>query len=274
MMREVLSPRSLPELTAYLGTAAAACLIAGGTDLLIAPGHLPAAGPIVDLGHLPELRRLDREADALIVGAGVAVARLASDPLVRRLAPALADAADQFGSVQIRNRATIGGNVANASPAADLAPALVAMMAEADLLGAGGTQRLSVEAMLARQPPVPGGTLIVAFRLPLEPDGGRGACVKLGRRQEPTISRITLAAAGAPGRTYRLVAGSIGPRPRRLPAAEAALNSGGDGFAEALADEVAAAIAGRSSATYKARAIRALGLDLMARLGMPAGVCA
>lgn len=270
-MRDFLSPRSLSELADHLASAEPSCLIAGGTDLLIAPGHLPATGAIVNLGHLAELTRLDLDEDALIIGAGVTVARLAADPLVRRLAPALADAADQFGSVQIRNRATIGGNIANGSPAADLAPALVAMTAEADLLGAGGTSRHSVEDLLSRPEPATRRNVLTAFRLPLGRDPARGAFVKLGRRQEPTISRITLAAADLGQGGYRLVAGAIGSSPRRLPAAEAALNLGDGDLGEALAREVAAAIPGRASAAYKSRAIRALAADLLDLLARFAG---
>lgn len=244
--------------------------IAGGTDLLISPDHLQDAELIVDLGRLTALRQLERQGDMLVIGAGITVARLARDPLVRRLAPALADAADQFGSVQIRNRATIGGNVANASAAADLAPSLVAMAAQAELVSPDGATRQAVADLLATRPVLAARTAIMSFRLPLTDEVGVGAFVKLGRRQEPTISRLTLAAAGVPG-AFRLVAGAIGACPRLLPDAEAALNANVADFAEALVAEVAAAIPGRASAIYKARAIRALGCDLLARLGHRVG---
>lgn len=265
------APTSLGELAACLGQREGAILIAGGTDLLIASGDLPADALIVDLGRLPELFRLERVGDVLVVGAGVTVATLARNPLVRRHAPALADAADQFGSVQIRNRATIGGNVATGSAAADLTPALVAMAATADLISPSAAMSVMVEAALATRPVVMPGAAIAAFRIPVLAEGGVGAFVKLGQRQEPTISRLTLAASGPRGH-FALVAGALGAAPRRLGRAEDALNAGGAGFAEALALEVAAAIPGRASLPYKARAIRALGLDLLVRLGFADGV--
>lgn len=253
-----------PTTLAALGDcllAPGALLIAGGTDLLIGGGQIAPDACVIDLGRVAEMRRLEREGGALIIGAGVTVARLASDPMVREFAPALADAADQFGATQIRNRATIGGNVANASAAADLTPALVAMAAEVEFLSRDCRRAVPVADALAARPVVPSGSAILAFRIPV---AGQGAFVKLGQRQEPTISKLTLAASGPTGAMV-LVAGAIGPVPLRLHQAEAALNTGGD-FAAALAAEVAAAIPGRASLAYKMRAVQALGLDLVARL--------
>ncbi|WP_343079550.1 FAD binding domain-containing protein [Ostreiculturibacter nitratireducens] len=265
MIAEFASPDSEAALMALLATKADPGLIAGGTDLLIASGNLPAAQVVVDLGRIPSFRQVKLAEDALFVGAGVTVAAIARDPLVARHCPVLGQAAVNFGSVQIRNRATIGGNVANGSPAADLPPALVAARAEAVLRAPEGETSLPVADLLSRRPIVGRRQVIVGFRLPLGDGSGIGAFVKLGRRQEPTISCLTLAAAGPRG-ALRLVAGAIGPAPRRLAGAEAALNAGADGFLPALEDDVLAAIPGRASAAYKSRAIRALGLDLLDRI--------
>ncbi|MCL4186822.1 MAG: FAD binding domain-containing protein [Rhodobacteraceae bacterium] len=274
MTLRLAAPEGRDELDALLAADPAPTLIAGGTDLLIAPARLPAAGTLVDLGRLAALRAIGRRDGALLLGAGVTVARLARDPLVARLAPVLALAAADFGSVQIRNRATIGGNIANAAPAADLAPALVAAAALALLWppGAPGEVAVPVADLLARRPVLAPGEVIAAFLVPASGRTPRAAFAKLGRRQEPAIARLTLAASGPPG-AMALVAGALGPGPRRLPAAERILNDGGPGLAEALAAEVLAAIPGRASAAYKARAVRGLGEDLASRLaaaGAPA----
>lgn len=263
------APVSLQDLAACLSDAAIPTLIAGGTDMLIAPGQVPASGVLVDLGRIPELASIEMSAGTLTIGAALTASRLAVDPLVRRAAPALAQAADAFGSVQIRGRATIGGNIANGAAAADLAPALVAMQAEAGLLSPGGAAWVPVADLLASRPVLPARCALTAFRLPALPSA-IGAFIKLGRRQEPTISKLTLAAAGPAG-SLRLVAGALGPAPRRLMRAEAALNAGAAEFTDLLAREVLDAIPGRASAAYKARAIRALGLDLLARLTPAAG---
>lgn len=266
-----VAPTSMAELINILSGPGQQTLIAGGTDLLVAPTTLSQTGVIVDLGRLPDLQRIEIQDNVLIIGAGVTVARLAHDPLIRQFAPALADAADDFGSVQIRNRATIGGNMANGAAAADLAPPLAVMSALAATVSPDGAGLLPVMDLLAARPAIPARTALVAFHLPMQSKGSIGAFVKLGRRQEPTISRLTLAAAEQQG-TIRIVAGAIGPTPRRLKLAETALNNGGTGFPDALADEVTAAIAGRASLVYKAQAIRALGGDLLHRLSKVAQV--
>ena len=260
-----LAPTTLADLTDALRRLSNPWLIAGGTDLLIGSGALPEGVPILDLGRLADLQRLEMAGDTLVLGAGVRVARLADDPLVRRHAPALADAADQFGSVQIRNRATLGGNVAHGAAAADLTPALMAMATIVVFLTPEGPLETPLATALATRLIVPPRAVITALRLPLRGAPLPGAFVKLGRRQEPTISQLTLAAHGQWGKMV-LVAGALGPVPRRLTQAEAALNADDGTFAQALSHEVAEAIPGRASIAYKSAAITALGLDLLARL--------
>ena len=260
------APQTLDELATLLAPGAGPWLIAGGTDRLIAPAPLPETGVVVDLTHLEGIAGIAEADGRLVLGAGVAVARLARDVAVARLAPVLAQAAEVFGSVQIRNRATIGGNVAHGSPAADLVPALLAAGAAVRLWRPAATETLPLPAMLARRPLLGPQEVILGFDLPAEGPVPRGAFVKLGPRQEPAISRLTLAAAGPAGR-MRLYAGAIGAVPLRLTAAEAVLNAGGAGFAAAVAEAVAAANPGRASTAYKARAVRGLAEDLLERLG-------
>lgn len=259
------APASLEDLDRLLAGPAPCWLIAGGTDRLIAPGRAPDCGVIVDLTRIAALRRIALSPGMLHLGAGVTVARLAADPEVMRWAPVLAQAADVFGSVQIRNRATLGGNVANGAAAADLMPALLAAEAQVHLRRAGTPLVLPLADLLARGTGLHKVEVITGFDLPLPPAPPPGAFVKLGPRQEPAISRLTLAAAGPAG-AMRLFAGAIGPIPRRMPAAEACLNAGGTGLADALADEVRAANPGRASTDWKARAARALAQELLARL--------
>lgn len=260
------APETLGELATLLGPGTAPWLIAGGTDRLIAPAALPESGLIVDLTRLEAITGIAEAADRLSLGAGVTVARLTRDRRVARLAPVLAQAAEVFGSVQIRNRATIGGNVAHGSPAADLVPALLAAGADVRLWRPGGTESLPLAAMLVRRPALGPQEVILGFDLPVGDPAPHGAFVKLGPRQEPAISRLTLAAAGPAGR-MRLFAGAIGAVPLRLGEAEAILNAGRAGFAAAVAEGVAAANPGRASTAYKARAVRGLAEDLLERLG-------
>lgn len=259
------APDTLGDLAALLARGAEPWLIAGGTDRLIAPARLPERGVVVDLTRLAGFAEITEADGRLFLGAGVTVARLERDAAVARLAPVLGQAAEVFGSVQIRNRATIGGNVAHGSAAADLVPALLAAGAAVRLWRPDGAESLPLEAMLARRPALGRREVILGFDLPAEGPAARGAFVKLGPRQEPAISRLTLAAAGPAGR-MRLYAGAIGAVPLRLTAAEAILNAGGEGFSAAVAGAVAAANPGRASTRYKARAVLGLALDLLERL--------
>ena len=261
-MLSFLAPRSLAELAAMLTPDRPSWLIAGGTDRLIGPASLPAAGVILDLSRLAGLDQIETSGDRLGLGAGVTVARLASDERIARLAPVLTRAARVFGSTQIRNRATIGGNVANNSPAADLTPALLAADAVVRLWRGGGERSLPLESLLSRNPVLEPGEIILGFDLP---PCALGGFVKLGQRQEPAISRLTLAAAGPAG-ALRLYAGAVGPVPRRLSEAEALLNAGDPGCAAAVSRALVAANPGRASTRYKALAARGLAADLLSQL--------
>lgn len=256
------APATLADLARVMSGPETPWLIAGGTDRLIAPAALPAQGVIVDLSRLAVLTDITHRHDSLILGAGVTVARLASEALVRQLAPVLAQAAAVFGSPQIRNRATIGGNVAHGSAAADLIPALLAAGAMLRLWSPQGEETLPLAALLARRPRLAPQEVILCFEILAAP---LGAFVKLGPRQEPVISRLTLAAAGQAG-ALRLYAGAIGPLPLHLTKAEAILNAAAPGFSEAVGDAVAAANPGRASTAWKARAVRGLAEDLLERL--------
>lgn len=275
------APRDLAALMPLVREASELRFIAGGTDLLAQPGALPRAGLLLDISGIAELRGIALANDGLHIGAGTTIADIAESPLIRRHIAALAVAASQCGSVQIRNRATIGGNVANAAAAADLPPMLKCSGAQFTVMARGGQiRRLAFDELM----PVTGGTrlapgdLISNILLPTEELLPRSGFVKLGRRQEMTIARLNLAmqASYDPGSrrfgAVRLVAGAIGPAPVFLARAAAALTGASLSartvgvFLDALVDEVDRAIPGRASRPYKRRAIIGLGLDLLAQL--------
>jgi CO/xanthine dehydrogenase FAD-binding subunit len=136
-------------------------------------------------------------------------------PVIRREYTALAEAAAVVGSVQIRNRATLSGNICNASPAADTAPALLVYGAEVAVAGPGGTRRIPLDAFFVRsgvttlQP----GELVTAIELPL-PTGPRGSVhVRRTRRRGHDLASVTLACLVQRDRPVRLAYGSVGPRP-------------------------------------------------------------
>lgn len=246
--------------------------LAGGTDMLTARRDLPRKGLIVDLSRVAGLAFVDVAGSHLRIGAATTVAALAAHKGLAGKLPALCEAAKQCGSVQIRNRATVGGNIANAAPAADLVPVLLAAEARLRLIQPGGAWCETPIAGFRSHP----GELITEIVIPAAPFLSTSAFAKLGPRRELAISRIGLAVlaelrAGRFG-IVRIAAGAIGPAPRRLLRAEAAL-AGRELDAEtmrcfisALAEDSDAAIAGRASQPYKRRAIAGLGLDAIARV--------
>lgn len=268
----VVAPASVEALHALLaGASAPLHFIAGGTDMLIAGRPLPEEGLLVDLSRVGGLAFVETEGPDIRIGAATTVATLAGHVGLAARLPALCQAAAQCGSVQIRNRATIGGNIANAAPAADLVPVLLAVEAGLGLLQPGGRR---CEAPLASYRVRPG-ELITEIVIPGDALLSASAFAKLGPRRELAISRISLAlAADLEDNRFgvvRIAAGAIGPAPRRLPLAEAALTGRQleaatlRDFVPALAADVDAAIPGRTSQPYKRRAIAGLGLDLVAR---------
>jgi carbon-monoxide dehydrogenase medium subunit len=265
------APADMTALNALMvGSRAPLHFLAGGTDLLIA-GRLPNTGMLIDISRVSGMAFIDADGPDICIGAASTVSALAEHEGLRTRFPALCHAASQFGSAQIRNRATIGGNIANAAPSADLVPVLLAAEAWLRLIEPGSGQHeiplagyAATAGCLIAEVVVPGATLT-----------SHSAFVKLGPRHDVTISRLSLALLadfnrGRFGRV-RLVAGSIGPVARRLNRAAAALEGqpleAGTlrSFATALAAEIDAAIPGRASLGYKRRAIIGLGFDVVAR---------
>ncbi len=229
---DLLRPTTLPEALEML-TGAGAMPIAGGTNVIAdlrAGKHEPTA--LVDLSRLAELRGVRRENGHIVIGGGTTITELLRDPLVAEHAPALAQAAQVFASPLIRNRATVGGNLVDASPAADTAPPLLALDAEVELTSAAGTRRVPLADFLVgvrrtlRRPD----ELLTAVRFPAATDDGRRmtAFHKVGLRKADAISVLSAAVAVAfddAGRcaSARIALGAVAPRPLRATVAEAVL---------------------------------------------------
>ncbi len=206
------------ELLAEHGANAA--VVAGGTDLLrsIKLGNARPA-LVVSIARLAELARIQASGDGgLEIGALATMARLASDETVRVAAPALAEAAAQVGSPQVRNRATIGGNLVNASPCADSAPPAAVLDAQVVLVSRQGERRLSLAefmtgpATTVRRPD----ELLTRIAIPAPGERTGSAYQTLTRRKalEITIAsstaRLSLAADGTVA-TARVCLGSVAP---------------------------------------------------------------
>jgi len=189
------APRTVEEALAILSAEPDATPFAGGTDLMVLMrlGML-GAGQFVDLRGLSELRGISEDGEGLIVGALTTYSDMIASRLVVERYPLLAEAARVSGAWAVQNRGTVGGNIANASPAADTPPVLLVYDAQIELASRGGTRWLPysqfhVGYKATRRKP---GELITRFRLP-DARGARGFYRKVGTRSAQAISKVCLA---------------------------------------------------------------------------------
>src|SRR5215210_4180270 len=224
------TPRNLFEAYERLA-AGPARPIAGGTDVMVAiTGELgPVPGRMLDLSRIRELRGIALEADGLVLGARTTYTEIRRSALCREHLPALVEAAATIGAAQIQNRGTLGGHIANASPAGDTLPILLA----ADALILVGGQRGEREIPAAeffpeyRKTALAPDELILHVRFPLPP-GREVRFRKVGTRRAQAISKVVMAAswrdAGHAGWSdVRVAFGSVAAVPIRAGATEAVL---------------------------------------------------
>jgi xanthine dehydrogenase small subunit len=255
--RTLLQPRSLSDALRMLRDEGPLVPLAGCTDLYVAL-NLGTLGPVrfVNLWPLDALRVIELRGDVLSIGALATYSDIMRSPLIRQRLPMLVSAAHDVGGVQIQNRGTIGGNVANASPAGDTLPVLAAADAAVVLQCGDSARRVPFSAFYTgyRQSVMRADELITALEVPRVP--GRQWFRKVGTRAAQAISKVVMAAV-APGRhgQPRIALGSVAPTVMRLPATEAAL-AGGASIAAAqqvLLEEIAPIDDIRSTAEYRAR---------------------
>jgi xanthine dehydrogenase small subunit len=263
-------PRSLDQALRWLRDDDSLVPLAGCTDLYVGVHFGTAPGPcFLDLAGLAPLRGIRLRGDTLSIGARTTHAELCASPLVRRRLPMLAAAAREVGSQQIQNRGTLGGNVANASPAGDTLPVLAVAEAKVVLRSAGGERRVPFTSFYTgyRQTVMRRDELIVRFEIPPVP--GRQWFRKIGTRAAQAISKVVIAAVRAPA--PRIALGSVAPTVVRLPRTEALLVSGGT-LAEAqalLQDEIAPIDDIRSTAAYRRRVAANLLAQFWTETGRP-----
>jgi xanthine dehydrogenase iron-sulfur cluster and FAD-binding subunit A len=238
-------PRTLEEATEILAQRAGEVKpIAGGTDILVRVKdgqHQP--GALFDLTGVEELRGIQERDDHIYIGAGATHTEMMRSPLVARYAPALPYACAVVGGPQIRNRGTLGGNLANASPAADTVPALYVADAVVELVSVSARRSVPVNTFFTgpRTSVLERDELIAGVCIPKRA-GVRGRFLRLGQRQAQAISKVSVAVAltfqdGRPD-WARVALGAVAPTVIRSTRAEAALLGGGYEGLLAAADAV------------------------------------
>jgi CO/xanthine dehydrogenase FAD-binding subunit len=211
-------PATIAEAIALLDRhGAEAQILAGGTDLVIGlRDGTVHPDVVIDLKRIPELAPSIVQRDGwLSISAGATMTQISADAAVRQNFPALIEAADVVGSVQIRNRATLAGNICNASPAADAAPPLLVFGARVVAQGPAGTRQIPIDDFFVRSrvTTLQRGELVTAIELPVPADPIGAAYLRLTRRRGTDLASITICCAVERSGVTRLAYGSVGPRP-------------------------------------------------------------
>jgi len=221
-------PDSLDEAVAFLKAEGdSTVVLAGGTDVLVdlRSGDIRPAF-VLDVSRLPELKGIASTNGEIRIGAGVTIQEIQAAGILRRFAPALQKATYGFASRQIRNVATIGGNVAHCSPCGDTVPPLLIHEARVVLKSAAGERTLPIEAISAGpyKSALPPDEMIVCFLL--KPRAGVFADFqKIGRRKQLAIARASMAVMAEQDEKdrvsfVRVALGACTPTPSRLEAVE------------------------------------------------------
>jgi CO/xanthine dehydrogenase FAD-binding subunit len=265
---QLLEPKTLGTALKMLRTKGPLTPLAGCTDLYVSLnfGSLKDTR-FLNLWALDRLRGIELRGDLLCIGALATHSALIRSPLVRRRLPMLAAAASEVGGVQIQNRGTLGGNVANASPAGDTLPVLAAAEAVVVLRSAAQTRRVPFTLFYTgyRQSVRRPDELIAGFEIPAL--HGRQWFRKVGTRAAQAISKIVI--AGVAGDAPRIALGSVAPTVIRATRTERAL-AGGASLADAqrmLEQEIAPIDDIRSTAEYRRR----VASNLLARFWTDSG---
>jgi OHCU decarboxylase len=225
---EMVAPGNLHAIVSLLANEPGVWLpIAGGTDVMVqyAAGKLPAR-KLVSIWNLPELRHIEVAADEIRIGAGCTYTDLRKHALAERDLPLLQSAARWTGGIANQNRGTIGGNIINASPAADSLPALLVYDAELILVSVRGERRLPYAGFHTgyKKTLLAPDELLQAVCLPRRFSGYFSYARKVGARNAQAISKVCIAALGRVTNgvveDIRIALGSVAPIPLRLPQTE------------------------------------------------------
>jgi xanthine dehydrogenase FAD-binding subunit len=247
------------------------CPIAGGTDLTIElRNNAVKVDRLVDVTRIPELKSVENN-QKIKIGAAVTFTEIIENSMLQEQLPILIDGSRYIGCDQIRNIATIGGNVANAAIPADSVPILVCLETDAILQTSQGQLRIPVGELITgpNQTKIPAGSIIKSFEIPNIPAGAKTNFQRIGRRQSMSIARLSLAALGSTGSDGKingvhLVAGSAFPTFNRIKCVEDLLigqTPGKNLFVAAgkeMANEYVRVSGNRWSTEWKIKAIAAI----------------
>jgi len=221
---DYIAPKSADEVVALLATKNGdARLLCGGTDLLVQLREgRRKAGLVIDVKHIPELTQVTFYPENKVrIGAAASCHQICNDPNVRKYFPGLVDAISLVGGVQIQNRASVGGNLCNASPAADSIPVLIVYEAMCNILGPNGSRFLPVENLCIApgKNALQAGEFLTSIDVPAWPEGFGASYLRFIPRNEMDIAVVGAGASvflGDEGKRFgfaKVALGAVAPTP-------------------------------------------------------------
>ncbi|MDP6039334.1 MAG: xanthine dehydrogenase family protein subunit M [Candidatus Latescibacteria bacterium] len=227
---DYFAPETIKEAIEILTAHPKAMMMAGGTDSLVRmKGRVWTPSAIVDVRNLPGVRDLAfKVKQGLTIGPGVTMQQAALSDVVQKRFAAVAQGASVVGSIQIRNLATVAGNVCNAAPSADTAPGLIALGAKVKIAGPKGRRTMSVENFMTGpgQTALTSGELVTSIQVPTPPARTGSAYVRHTPRLAMDIAvvgvgaAVTLAPRSNVCKDVKIVLGAVAPTPIRAKKAE------------------------------------------------------
>jgi len=282
---EFVTPRSLDELLLFLDEhKGETTIVAGGTDLyLLVKREVVRPRYLIDITDIPELHYIKEDAEYVRIGASMTLTEIEKNEIVNRYFPVLVDAVKTMAARQIRNVATLAGNLANASPAADSAPPLIVLGAKVILQSKNNEREVPVEDLFVfvKKTIIESNEIIKEIKIPKHPEAFAASFEKLGKRNALVLAIVSAAASvvreGDVIKDVRIALGSVAPTPLRVKKAEDVLKGKTpttelvEKAAEVVMNEVKPISDVRASAEYRKDMARVLSrrvlLNTLKKLG-------
>lgn len=220
-------PQNLGEALLFLQQNTGTKILAGGTDLMVMlRRNAETPDNILDIKAIPETKRLEYQKDGLFIGASVTVNQIAESTVVKEKYLALAQAANSLASYQLRNRATLVGNICNASPGADLAGPLLVFEAKVHIANQQGNRVVDIHEFFigVKRTVLRQGDIVTGVSLPLSNAGDTSVFLKQARIKGHDLGIVGVAVHLTKNKRFRVAMTAVAPTPIRLFRMEEALN--------------------------------------------------